>query len=364
MANPSFLDNNLLIEFFRRPHGHPAPDSLDQYPWGKLIRQARHSNLLSRVAVLLDQRGILEQIPAQPRQHLQNAMLISNANARSAHWEVVDTYQILQKEKIDFIILKGCAYIWQQNQASAGRLFGDTDILVKKSDLKQAERLLVHNGWVTTKLDAYDQQFYRHWMHEIPPLHHIDRHTSLDVHFSIMPSIIKSGFSIDLFWQEAVPSEQHPGLYTLSLRDMILHSATHLFMEGEFENGLRDITDLDALIRQYLDQGESWENLLERAEELDLSAYLYYALQYCHIMIHTPVPANVIMLTSRKSHFGPIHDVVMKGLFLRALTPNHLLAPVPFHEIACWLLFIRSHWLRMPFKILIPHLFRKMLTRR
>ncbi len=56
---------------------------------------------------------------------------------------------------------------------------------------------------------------------------------------------------------------------------MILHSATHLFHEGEFDNALRDLADLDALLKQYQSEGNSWESLLMRAKQLDLILYLF-----------------------------------------------------------------------------------------
>jgi hypothetical protein len=352
------LDDIALISFLRNSSEIDAINA-KTYDWETLIRQARHANLISRIAILLEQSNIFEDIPNKPKQHFLNAIKISKAHERSARWEVQDIHQILSQHNIDFILLKGCAYIWQKNNASIGRLFGDTDILIKKSEIKEAEKILVHSGWVTTKLDEYDQRYFRAWMHEIPPLHHTSRHTTLDVHHSIIPPIIKSRFNIDLLWEDAIEDKDNPGLLTLSLPDMILHSATHLFHEGEFDNGFRDINDLDALLRQYQLESGDWNQLVERAGKLDLSNDLYYALNYCKTILQTPVPDDLIERMKMNTTLPKFKIWLLDQAYLRALSPAHSICQSHGFKLASFILFIRSHWIKMPLRILIPHLFIK-----
>ena len=49
----------------------------------------------------------------------------------------------------------------------------------------------------------------------------------------------------------------------------------------------------------------------------------------------------------------------MDQLFERALVADHPLCVDHFTGPAMWLLYIRSHYLRMPFHLLIPHLLHK-----
>jgi len=56
---------------------------------------------------------------------------------------------------------------------------------------------------------------------------------------------------------------------------------------------------------------------------------------------------------------GGGRDVVMAAVFNRALLPDHATCRPPFSGLARWLLYVRSHYLRMPFHLLIPHLTRK-----
>jgi hypothetical protein len=53
----------------------------------------------------------------------------------------------------------------------------------------------------------------------------------------------------------------------------------------------------------------------------------------------------------------------MDLLFVRALRPNHSTCSDASTRLARWLLYVRGHWLRMPFPLLVYHLTRKALIR-
>ncbi len=350
----------LLIEFLRsRGAGELTKIDTQSYPWELLIRQSRRANLISRVALFLREAGILDDIPTRPRQHFVNALCIAKANARAINWEVRDLYQILRGQNIDFILLKGSAYIWSENSAARGRLFSDVDIMVRKPSLEDAERVLVHSGWMGSTLNSYDQRYYRQWMHEIPPLQHLKRQTTLDLHHSIIPPVSYPDFPAEKLWQLAIPAEDMPGLFVLSHIDMVLHSATHLFHEGEFDQGLRDLSDLDLMIREYILDSVLWEELLARAVELGLELPLYYALNYTQKILDTPVPEQILQKAAQQRSRGHLPDRLLDSLFLAAFVPDHETCRVRGRRVARFLLFIRSHWIKMPWYLLFPHLIRK-----
>ena len=354
------LEQILLIQFLRE-HGKNSLDRLDfaGYPWELLIRQARCANLLSRIAVFLQELELLDQVPDKPRLHFLNAIHLANANARSAKWEVKQIYQVLHQGNVGFVLLKGAAYIQSGNDAAKGRLFGDTDIMVAKDDLATAENALGKNGWFGDFFDTYNQRYYREWMHEIPPLLHLQRQTTLDVHHTIIPPTSRLKPKPKKLWEQADALENMPGLFVLSPLDVILHSATHLFHEGEFNQGLRDISDLDLLLRQFIVEHDQWPDLIERAIELNLERPLYYALNYTRRILHTPVPEYCIAESAKRGRLNSVQKKLMDMLFLRALAPNHTSCKVTGAGLASWLLYIRSHWLRMPLHLLLPHLLRK-----
>jgi hypothetical protein len=275
-------------------------------------------------------------------------------------WEVKLLYRILYEENnIHFILLKGAAYLYNSNQAAIGRVFGDVDIMVLEADLNKAEGILLKHGWFSSKMfDEYDQRFYREWTHELPPLRHLKRKTELDVHHTITPPTSKNKPNIEELWDKAVAVKNMQGVFVLSPIDMILHSATHLFHEGEFENGLRDISDLVLLLKEYSIQANFWDNLIKRARTQNLSRPLFYALRYTSMILHAPIP-DISQHELQNEAPGFLSLKVMDFLFLRALMPFHESCNERWTGLARWLLYIRSHWLRMPLHILIPHLLRK-----
>ena len=51
---------------------------------------------------------------------------------------------------------------------------------------------------------------------------------------------------------------------------LVLHSAAHLFQDGDFAGGLRDLIDQDDLLRHFGSQPGFWNRLVARANELEL----------------------------------------------------------------------------------------------
>ena len=139
--------------------------------------------------------------------------------------------------------------------------------------------------------------------------------------------------------------------------DLVLHSATHLFHEGEWQHGLRDLVDLDALLRAYGGEPAFWGRLLERARTLNLGRPLYYALRYARRLLHTPVPEEAIANCPERP--SSLSAAVMDVLFLPAFACAHAECRGLLTRPAAFVLYVRSHWLRMPLHLLLPHLLRK-----
>jgi len=330
--------------------------------WNELIPQARHALLLGRLHALIVQHDLSDALPKQPLNHTLSAYLASEKQRASTLWEVVKLGRALNSLDVPVILLKGGAYIQAELSLSNGRLLSDIDILVPREKLDDIEKGLHSRGWRSSKKDDYDDRYYREWMHEIPPLKHITRGSFLDVHHTILPPTAKYKPAPEKLM--AAVREVNPGVCTLAPVDMVIHSATHLFHEGDFDHGLRDIFDLHGLLIHF-GENESgfWDELAPRAIELDLIHPLYYALHYCSLIVGTEIPKKVI---TQVKHGEPnmFMSKVMDGLFMRALRPDHPSCDLPFTGLARWLLYIRSHYLRMPLHLLIPHLTRKAWKRR
>jgi len=353
------LDSDLVSVALRDPLAlvaWPVPH------WEELIRQGRRADLLSRLAVEVKDAGLLEQVPATPRMHLEAALVVAQAQEEAVRREVGYIHKAVGPTGVNIVLLKGAAYLIGGLPAARGRVFSDVDFLVPKHALPEVEAALMLHGWATTHHNAYDQRYYRQWMHELPPLRHVTRATVLDVHYAILPETARLKPDSRKLLAAAVPAASDPRFRVLAPADMVLHSATHLFHNEELSHGLRDLADLDSLLRDFGVRSGFWEELTQRASELGLTRPLYYGLRYAIRMLGTPVPREVLTAIDI-GHPSRLLRPLMDALFLRALRPDHPSAAGPLTPLARQALYVRAHWLRMPPHLLAYHLIRKAFRR-
>jgi hypothetical protein len=345
------------------------PEAVRQWPvqaWSQLLQQARMAAMLPRLAHLLNEHRAAVAAPLQPcwpsqvAPHFVSALRVCSAQHAEVRREAGFIQQALQGLDAPVLLLKGAAYVMAGLPAAAGRVFSDIDIMVPKAAIGRAESLLTAHGWVGSKTSAYDQRYYREWMHELPPMEHLLRHTALDVHHTILPETARLRPAAHKFFEAAVPLPDLPGLFVLSPTDMVLHSMTHLFMNEEMSHGLRDLSDLDLLLRHFGQNATFWPDLLARAAVLDLQRPLFYGLRYTARQLNTPVPASALQASSAAGP-GPALRRMMDALWSRALAPAHPSASPPLAGLALFALYLRGHWLRMPPWMLARHLTVKAL---
>jgi len=327
--------------------------------WDLLVRQARDSDLLARLYYLCEAQRYCNTLPQPVLQQLRSAIRVTQRHAALVSAEAARIETALQSLHAPVVLLKGAAYTLAKLPPANGRLFTDIDILLPHEQLPRAEKLLERQGWLSSHHGDYDDRYYRRWMHELPPLKHAHRQTLLDVHHAILPLTARLKPSSVKLLASCVAIEGHPGLYRLGDEDLVLHSAAHLFHDGEFEHGLRDLVDIDSLLRRFSMTTGFWSTLLDRASEMDLKRPLFYALEQAQIHLLTPIPAGVIMRARGQARMGRGVNAVMRYLFCEGLRANHSSCRGSATNFAEWLLYLRAHCLRMPWYLLLPHLFYK-----
>lgn len=353
MTAPASLP--LLVRVLRVPG---AVLELDLGQWDLLLRQAANANLLVSLVYLLDDHALLDAVPQAPRVHLEWARLAAANHARGVRYEVARIRAALAGLDVPLILLKGSAYAMAGLDAGRGRLFSDVDILVPKSRLDEVEAALMLHGWASAHHDPYDQRYYREWMHEIPPMVHMRRGNTIDVHHAILPETAAARPDPDKLRAAAVPVPGEDGLCMLAAPDMFLHSAVHLFSDGEFEHGLRDLLDLHRLMARFDAEPALWAQLPVRAAELELGRPLFYALRYTSRLLGSQVPQATLEAANRSRPPAPLL-AVMDALFMRSLLPPHPSCQGRLHGVVSFALYIRGNWLRMPPLLLARHLFHK-----
>lgn len=346
---------NVIVNAFR------YPAALPDWPlreWDLLLRQLKQSGLTASLYARLEAMDLLQKIPARPARHLEWAGRLAAQHHQSVRWEVDFIRTALEQSSVPVVLLKGAAYVLADLPCAAGRIFSDIDILVPKENIDKVESALMIAGWHSTHHDSYDQRYYRQWMHELPPMTHFSRATVIDVHHAILPLTARLRPDSTKLLQAKLPVAGFTALMTLAPADMVLHSAVHLFCDGEFDHGLRDLLDIDSLLKHFSERTGFWSALTLRAQELDLTRPLFYALRYTRLFFDTPVP-NEVVTKADAGKPNAVLLVLMDNLFSRALLPNLASGQQQLTTVARFALYVRGNWLRMPPVLLMRHLFQK-----
>ncbi len=271
---------------------------------------------------------------------------------RSLRWEIDRVTRALSDVDMTAVLLKGGAYLAAGLPPGSGRRVADLDIMVPEARLADAERALLAHGWQYQVLTDYDAMYYRQWMHELPPLQHTERKSILDLHHAILPKTSRLHPDPARLLAHAVTTSS--GSRVLSPAHMVLHAAAHLFHDGEIAGAIRDLVDLDGLLRHFSTDAEFWPTLIREAQVLQLTRPAFYAIHHARKMLNTPIPAEALHQIEAWAPPKPV-GWLMDGLIERAVQGEDR----PSASFSAFALYARSHWLKMPPFMLGRHLFRK-----
>jgi hypothetical protein len=334
------------------------PASLVEYDtvkWELLLRLARKVKLLARLAMDLKNRALLDQIPPRAANLLQSSLIQAERLQQITHWELNRVSWALKDTDIPVLALKGVAYSLAGLPESTGRVYVDLDIMVPIHRLSDAETALTKKGWTNHhKLSAYDEHYYRAWAHEIPPLVHAERETEVDIHHTLSPPTSRLKINTERLFEAAVAA-RNSGYRILCPSDMVLHCAVNLFENNELADDLRDLLDIhDLLLFFGRNEPDFWKKLKERANQLNLGRSLFYSVYFSRLIFKTSIPENLENDLNEKPNL--LARWVMHQLVPHALFPLHPDKHSRQALIARSLLYLRSHWIRMPIHLLLPHL--------
>jgi hypothetical protein len=181
-------------------------------------------------------------------------------------------------------------------------------------------------------------------MHELPPLIHRTRDRMIDVHHTILPMTARPRPNAHAMIDASVALDN--GLRILCPADIVIHAAAHLFADGDLAGGLRNLWDIDRLLRQF-DSPGFWRSLAERARLHQLRPAVARALRLSNRLYGTPV------------------DRALAGRFslVDRLFEARLLARNGWgqerRKLLRFAFYLRGHWLRMPPLMLMRHLWVK-----
>jgi hypothetical protein len=325
-----------LVRVLAQPDGAAAIEN-----WTSLLAAARAESLLGTLAYRVEGQALPPKVEA-----ILAAARADAAQGRAqALWEAEMARRALAPLGVPVILLKGTAYAGAALPPSLGRSIGDLDILVPRPGLPEVERALLAHGWEWVKDDAYDDSYYRSWMHELPPLIHQERDRMIDVHHTILPLTARRTPDAEALVEARRPLEN--GLSILSPADMVVHAAAHLFADGDLAGGLRNLWDIDRLLRHFAAADpDFWQRLHQRAGRHQMLSPVLRAGRIANELYGTPVPESWRVWDSADPLFKA--RLLARDGWGRATRPGLRFG-----------FYVRSHALRMPPLMLARHLLTK-----
>ncbi len=318
-----------------------VPLPTDLLERSKLLEFADSHHVLGQMASVW-----LPEVEGKTRDVIDNGLYRATFDHKMLKFEMARIERALEGSGIEPILLKGASYVAKELRAGEGRRVSDIDILVSEKDLDEIERLLLAAGWVFDEAtdNEYDQNYYRTHMHELPPLRHAHRRTVIDVHHRILPRTSRIKINSNAFISGAKNLSGRK-LKVFNEIDSFLHSAIHAFGDGSFDTPARTLIELRYLLAdiEVSDDGA----LLDRAHILGGEEPLALALWALSEFFDD---GRAWVLSER-------FKVGTNPIVRWALTSK--LRNVTDAKFAKLILYIRSHYLRMPLPKLVWHILTK-----
>lgn len=332
-------DARPLVRALREP---ASVEALNGSQWTDLISIARAESLIGSLAHRLKDMTV----PDRVRAVLQDAVEAHDLARQQALWEADCAQRALADYPGKIVLMKGTAYVAANLAAGVGRSIGDLDIMVAREDLPVVEGALLDAGWEWVKPDPYDDQYYRDHMHELPPMIHRERDRMIDVHHTTLPLTAGPTPDAAAILETAVRLDN--GLYVMAHADMVLHSIAHLFADGDLAGGLRNLWDINHLLREFSEADEQfWLELAARAKTHGLVDELTRALRLAASLFGTPVDHGLARRSTLTDSFYIRRLLARDGYGRETRKFTH------------FAFYVRSHWLRMPPLMLARHLWTK-----
>lgn len=317
--------------------------------WNSLVRVLRERSLLASYYHRLSQHGQAHLVPPICTDAFLSSINFASAQAMQTKIQGRKLTAIFNAHQLPFIFLKGAAYILGEERNSLGRLMTDIDICVERKYIEKAEHILLNSGWSFKDMDEHDDKYYREWSHEIPPLQHREDGVVLDVHHTLIPPI--KGRILDI--ERLVKSNKLAGnsCPVPSLEWMVLHSALHLIINEDVENGLRDLTDIYLLLSNTCSQKilETEKLFVQEGFEKEwaivvnlLGFFFNFSIATQHTLVKTS------KLTAIRCH-------VLKN----ALLPTSFYLPIRCLWLWKSINYVVGYLSKMPLKIVIIQAFYK-----
>ena len=322
--------------------------------WNRLLPVLRANALTARLASDLAGARLSRRLPPAVRRQFAADLYLARQHQTVIRNEIAAVHTALADAGIPFLLLKGAGYLASGVDAGRGRLFEDIDVLVRPERLDRAEAALLRGGWAAERLAAYDERYYREWMHQVPPLIHVHRQSVVDLHHGLVPRTSRLRVDAEALWAHARPVPGLAQAYVPHPADLLLHAAVHALTQEDVSSALRDLVDMHRLLREFADDRVFRDRLARHGANADAGATLALARDLLDTVLGASPPPAVTHVIPPGGRGHTVRLRVMR----RAIRPEA--HPSLLQRGARLVVFLRGHFLKMPVGLLLRHIWMKL----
>ncbi len=267
------------------------------------------SELLANWANLWEHVSDYEDLPFSCKELMPSAISRLQANLHDSQWTlnipgyadflgglprytwtknqfILNKYRVLasalEKEKIEFLVLKGVCEMLDGNDLSLMRTSRDIDLLVQEKDWYACEQVISKLGWELQELPLKYRLIQNPIKLHAKNFQNRDRIFDLDVHFTVIPgSRLKSEKFTQSLWQRKVAAKNFPGLYIPCISDRLIISVANAIGLDNWFNGHATKYFFDILIISQRMNKDQIAKAIEDAEfDLHIGEQIQSALDF------------------------------------------------------------------------------------
>lgn len=289
--------------------------------WNNILSQLKLIGLAPLFYSRLAATSPAADVPAPVLQTLQEEYYLHGARNMIIFNDLGSLLEALRTRGITAVVLKGACLAGTVYDDIALRPMRDIDILVRRKDLEEVEKVLINSGYGPAVRPPVSEQCRLH--------HHLIPFTRpggppVEVHWSLTPAGCR--FPITLEDLEEKTREFHCNgspARMLCPEDLLVHLCLHICTNHRFSTlELRNLCDIAEVLRHYGDEID-WKSLGERARRFGTGKYVYSTLLVTEKLFGAELPREGLAQLDHDDN-----DTEMSGIIAGYLLDNRA-TPLP-----------------------------------
>lgn len=262
--------------------------------WRKLALLAKWHRLLPLFSYLHERNSSFAQVPLSLLQQSKEDYNWSACHNALLQGHLRSILTSFRDHNIQVIVLKGAALAERLYPQIGLRPMSDIDLLVRQSDLSEAQRIMESLGFEGAGNQAL-QDLYLHHHHHLAPYLHQRTGAMVELHWQLVRPDHPYRLDAQEMWANA-REVSLAGVKCLDLEsaDQLIHLCIHFFGDrlGMNYGALLQLCDIALYLRNY-DNTINWEDFNSRVIRDSVSSEVYTTLYAARLVLGASYPEEV-----------------------------------------------------------------------